>query len=123
MKIVLFFLFAISGLVLFDACYYDNKEDLYVHLGPSCAITEATYSTDILIILETHCIVCHSNADTQGGVNLEGFNKVKQYADNGSLYGSSNHDVGYAPMPPGVKISRCELEKLKLWVDAGALDD
>lgn len=124
MKTVLFFTFVIAGLILFDACYYDNKEELYVYLGPSCGTTAATYSKDIAPILQTHCTICHSNADAQGGVNLEGYNKVKQYADQGALYGSANHDAGYAPMPSaGVKIPRCELEKLKLWVDGGALDD
>ena len=56
-----------------------------------------------------------------GKVNLEGYSKVKPYADNGSLFGTTNHEATYPVMPTnGVKIPFCEIEQMRLWIENGA---
>lgn len=108
-----------------SACYYDNKEELFQYVQEQeCNITAATYATDIAPILESHCIRCHRNGREDGNVNLEGFQQVKPYADNGSLYGTTNHDAGYPVMPTdGFKIPACEIEQIRVWVEMGAPND
>jgi hypothetical protein len=105
-----------------QSCYYDNKEDLYQYIQPQdCSITTATYQTDVLPVLQTHCYQCHRNARQDGNVNLEGYNNVAVYVDNGQLYGTANHESGYQVMPTsGVKIPFCDLELIRLWIADGA---
>ena len=119
------FLLLVSAIGALGSCYYDNEEDLYQNITQQeCSILEARYAMDIVPILETHCIRCHRDGREDGNVNLQGYNKVKNYADNGSLYGSTNHDPAYAPMPTSaVKIPVCEIELIRMWVDNGALNN
>lgn len=116
----------LSLCILFvTGCYYDNKEDLYQFVQQQdCNLTTATFTADIKPLLETHCIRCHNNTRQDGNVNLEGYEQVQIYANNGSLYGTSNHETGYPVMPTsGVKIPACELEKIRIWIDLGSLNN
>lgn len=124
MKKTIFFLLLALGF-LFSSCYYDNKDELYQHVQQEdCTATSATFTVDIVPILINHCNACHRNGREDGGVNLEGYNNVKPYVDDGSLYGTTNHDSGYKVMPTsGVKIPFCEIEKMRLWIEAGALNN
>lgn len=115
----------VSSLVLAlltTACYYDSEEELYQYIQPEdCTATMATFSVDVEPILIAHCNRCHRNDRQDGNVNLEGYQNVKPYADDGFLYGTTNHDPGYAVMPTsGVKIPFCDIEKLRLWIADGA---
>ena len=107
------------------SCEYENKEVLYANLEPEiCVDTMAMYTLDVVPILVEHCNRCHRNDRQDGDVNLEGYVNVKPYVDDGSLYGSVNHEAGFELMPTsGVKIPFCEIEKLRLWIEAGALNN
>lgn len=111
-----------SGL---SGCYYDSEEELFQFVvDPDCNTVEATYAADILPILEAYCIRCHRNDRQDGNVNLEGYQHTKVYADNGALYGSTNHESGYAAMPTsGNKIPFCEIEKMRIWIENGAANN
>lgn len=119
------FLYALIIGAILQSCYYDNQEDLYQYVQEQdCNATTATFSADIAPILAAHCNRCHRNGREDGAVNLEGFSNVKPYADAGSLYGTANHAVGYPVMPTdGVKIPFCEIEKMRIWIANGALND
>ncbi|MFK7807941.1 MAG: hypothetical protein AB8F74_09105 [Saprospiraceae bacterium] len=106
-------------------CYYDNEEDLYQHVDQAeCTATAATFTADIIPIMEAHCTRCHRNDRQDGNVNLEGYNNILPYVNDGSLYGTTNHESGYKVMPTsGVKIPFCEIEQLRLWIEAGALNN
>ena len=119
-----FLCFIISTFVL-SGCYYDSKEDLYQFIqAVECDVIEATYSADIVPILKTHCLRCHRNERQDGNVNLQGYTNAKQYADDGSLFGTTNHESGYSIMPTnGIKIPACQIEALRLWIDSGAPND
>ncbi len=104
---------------------YDNEEDLYQYVNQEeCTATTATFQVDIVPMMLAHCNQCHRNDRQDGNVNLEGYNNIKTYADDGSLYGTTNHDPGYSVMPTsGIKIPFCEIEKMRLWIEAGSLNN
>lgn len=105
------------------SCAYENKEDLGIGQVP-CEITEATYAIHILPILEDHCIGCHQPGFAQGGIDLVGYDLVKQSVDDGSFLGSIVHDPDYSIMPPdGQKIPKCEIETIEFWMANGALNN
>ena len=112
-------------LFLLNSCYYDNKEDLYQYSQTEpCVIASATFVSDIAPIMASECYSCHSNMDQQGNINLEGYDNVKKYVDDGSLLGSIEHTGGFSIMPPsGVKIPKCDIEKVQLWITDGALNN
>lgn len=86
-----------------------------------CDTTTVTYSITITNLVQKNCISCHNAQTSNGGVRLDNYTTVKQQADNGQLIGVVNHDNGYKVMPPsGVKISACNIEQIKKWIDEGA---
>jgi len=126
MKGLVFLSLFLFILLIGNSCYYDNKEELYQYVqAQNCdSLSTSTFTADVVPVLLTHCTRCHRNGREDGNVNLEGFNNVKPYATDGSLYGSSNHQAPYAIMPPGApKIPSCDLEKIRIWVDGGALNN
>lgn len=118
-----FWLYAL--LISLSSCYYDSREDLFVYLDSQpCEFTSVSYLDDIVPVLDQYCISCHRPADQQGGIDLVGHNQVVKYAKDGSLYGSTNHAAAYVPMPLGSrKIPSCDIQKMKAWIDSGALNN
>ena len=112
--VLLFF----AGLV--SSCYYNNEEDLF-GIVP-CDATNVTYSTTITKIMNDNCVGCHSDASLQGGISLEGYEKVKVFAaPGGALLGTIEHLNNFSPMPKNLpKISDCDISKVRKWVADGA---
>ena len=114
---VLFFVTAlmVSGLA---SCYYDNEEELYPN---GCNTSDVTYSSAIVSIMEANCLSCHNNMSQNGNVNLEGYDNILEYVEDGSLIGSMRHDPGFSRMPQGTpKLSNCTIDRVQAWIDAGA---
>ena len=107
----------LSLTLVLHSCYYDVEQELYPNTG--CETANMSYANDILPILNSKgCIGCHGDLAT---LDLNGYADLKIYVDNGSLYGSINHDVGFRPMPDfQPKIDQCSIDKIKSWIDAGA---
>jgi hypothetical protein len=81
----------------------------------------AEFTSEIAPILTAYCNRCHQDSRTDGNVNLQGYDRVSPYANDGSLLGSTKHDVGFAAMPPsGGVIPACDIQKLTVWIEAGA---
>ena len=94
--------------LLFMGCYNDVEEELYPTVN--CNTAGMSYSTDVVTILTNNsCISCHNNTNPQGSIKLDTYADVKIYVDNGRLFGSVNHDVGFKSMPQGstTKINQC----------------
>jgi hypothetical protein len=108
-----------------QSCYYDNKEDLYQFIvDETCDTTSVSHINDIIPIMEQHCLICHNDTRADGNVNLSGYDNLKLYAENGSLYGSVIHEAGYSPMPSaGQLIPQCDQDKIKAWIDGGILNN
>lgn len=121
-KRLLIGLFFMAIVLILDACYYDNEEELYP--SNNCNTASVSYSSTILPIISNNCYSCHSNAARQGNVILEGYAALKVMVDNGKLEGAINHRSGFSPMPQGAtKLIDCQLNQISSWINAGALNN
>jgi Cytochrome C oxidase, cbb3-type, subunit III len=105
-------------------CTKENEEKLSNSTGtPTCKTDSMSYSNNVVPIMQSYCFSCHGNGNTggSGGINLEGYNNLKPYVDNGKLVGNITHAPGYVPMPYGQpKMPDCEINQIVAWVDQGA---
>lgn len=117
-SIYLFCLLIVTG----TGCYYDIEAELYPGNPAPCEAVNVTYTATIQAILNNNgCTGCHSGGAPSGNVSLQDYNNVKVHAASGRLVGAINHSPGFSPMPQGgAKISQCEIDRVKAWVDAGA---
>lgn len=106
-------------------CYYDNEEELYPPgIGVTCDTVAVSYATVVQPILQTNCYNCHAQGSSSGNVSLGNYQNVLVYVNNGSLYGAIAHLSGFSPMPKGGnQLLSCDINKIKSWIDAGALDN
>ena len=83
-----------------------------------CDTLNVTYSNTINKIMTDNCTGCHGNS---GGVTLSNYAGVKGVVNNGKLWKSVNHLPMAVAMPSGgTKLSTCNLQQIKIWIDAGA---
>jgi len=110
-------------IVALAGCYYDKEQLLYPEGG--CDTTNSTFSAVVQPALQTYgCIGCHSGSAPSGNILLNTYANVKTYVQNGKLYGSITHSAGFSAMPQGGnKMSTCATNKIKAWIDAGALNN
>jgi hypothetical protein len=117
--------------VLVISCSKSNEEDLTNNQGNNggnnntCDTTNMSFVTDIKPIIQSNCYSCHSNANyTVSGIKLEDYADLKHHTDDGDLIGVITHAAGYPAMPQGAaKLSDCNINKIKAWVEAGALEN
>lgn len=116
-------IFMICSIAL-TGCYYDKEDLLYPQSG-ICDTANSTYTTVVQPALQTYgCIGCHSGSAPSGNIMLNTYANVKTYVQNGKFYGSITHSSGYVAMPQGGnKMSTCTINKIKAWIDAGALNN
>jgi hypothetical protein len=117
-----FFFAAFFLLTAQTACYY-NKEEL-LNPGNVCDTTNITYRFSINPILTSNCTGCHSGPNAPDGVHLDTYEGVKVQAANHFLIGVITHSPGYPAMPKnGNMLSDCNINKIRMWVDAGFPDN
>jgi hypothetical protein len=105
---------------VFNSCYYDSEEELYPG-SLECDVTNVTYSGTVAPILQSRCNSCHNQSNASGGVVTDSYFYLIISVENGTFWGSINHDKGYTRMPKDdKKLSYCELTKIKAWIDGGA---
>lgn len=111
-------------IVLFQSCYYDNEEELYPGVE-ECDTTNITYSGTVVPLMDSYnCISCHGSSFPQGNVVLDNYDDLKVVVDNGRFWGAINHDDGYSSMPQNLpKMDDCDLRKIRVWIDDGAIDN
>ncbi|MBK7433148.1 MAG: hypothetical protein IPI66_04050 [Chitinophagaceae bacterium] len=106
-------------LVSTSSCYYDKAEILYPQT--ICDTAAVAYSTAVTPILSSSCNSCHGGSIPSAGIKLDTYMGVKQQVDNGRLWGAVSHAASYSPMPKnGNKLSSCNLDKIRIWIAAGA---
>ncbi len=121
----------ISGFALMislSSCYYDNEEELYEHVQTiQCDTTNVTYSATIKPIMQENCNSCHNQAGPSGGVATDtyaGLQAITAAGLNDKLWGAVAHVNGFSPMPQGGnKLSDCNLAKIRVWINGGALNN
>lgn len=108
---------------LMTSCYYDVEEELYPD-QPLCDNANVTFSGTIEPLIISKCQSCHNNALMNGNISLEGFDNIKQQAENGNIMGVVNHEPGFSPMPQGEpKLPDCQIEAIQIWIDNGTPND
>ena len=118
-------LVVITALIIVS-CSKSNEASLKSSSGNSdnCDTVNMTYTTDILPILQDNCYRCHGNGLSQNGVSLDSYDKVKTQVDNGNLINVITHAAGYPPMPQdAAKLSDCTINKIRGWINRGALNN
>jgi cytochrome c5 len=89
-----------------------------------CDTTNVTYAATVVPILQASCTGCHSGTSPSGGINLSTHASVAAVANNGKLYGSIARLSGFSAMPQGGnKLPDCQISQIRIWIDAGALDN
>jgi len=91
----------------------------------NCDTTSVSFSADIQPIIEQNCFGgCHNGVTPVGGFLLTTHAGVKAKVDDGRLFGAVDHQAGFVAMPQsGSKLSDCNLDLIKAWIDDGALDN
>ena len=108
------------------SCSSDSEDTLGPITPPTvCDTTNVTYSTTITPLLDSYgCTSCHSGSAPSGNFMLTSYNAVKARINDGRLWGAINHLPGFTPMPQdGNKMSTCDINKFKAWIDRGALNN
>lgn len=113
--------------LILSGCYYDSEEALYGKPGTGCNTDITNFSTEIMPILQSNCLSCHSNSaapSSGSGIKLQDYADVKANVLNGKLMGTIQHSSGYSPMPKGgVKLSDCNILILNTWITKGTLNN
>lgn len=108
-------------LIFSSGCYYDKYNKLYPPVTIStCDSVNVTYSTTVKGIISNYCMGCHNASMASGGAIFETYDGVNAWVANGKLMGDVKQLSGYFPMPPGAKLSDCDLAKMQKWVNDGA---
>ena len=119
--LILLFVFLCVGI---SGCYFDNAENLYPDLPGTCDPTQAAYQANIQPIIQQNCYTCHNSANANAlgsGIDLESSSTLIQVVNNGSFLGSIEHASGYSAMPKGGgKLTDCQIETIKTWINNGA---
>lgn len=106
-------------------CYYDKSEVLSPQRSAPCDTTAVTFSRSVAPLLSMQCAGCHSNANAPSSgdnIRLEKYADVK--AQLTKVLGSVEWKNDFSAMPKdGAKMSDCQIRMLRIWADAGALDN
>jgi hypothetical protein len=87
----------------------------------ACDTTNVTYSASVLPLMTNKCRGCHSGNTPSGNLDFTSYQALQTVALDGRLMGSVTHANGYVPMPQGgSKLSACEIDMIRIWIDASA---
>lgn len=80
-----------------------------------------SFAQDIFPIMDKYCIGCHSGNNPWAGLFLRDHAEIADASLNGDLLPSIRHDAGFPEMPKDIdKLLDCDIEKVRLWIEAGA---
>lgn len=115
---------------LLIACSKSSEDEMNNNNNPggggqgNCVTTNMQYASNIAPIIQANCFSCHSNTTVGSSgapFSLEGYANLKARVDDGRLIGSITHAAGFVPMPQSsAKLSDCNIDKIKSWINAGA---
>ena len=89
--------------------------------GTPCDSTQSSFAANIYPLLNSYCIGCHNSTRADADVDIDSYEKILPYVENGVLMGTIRHDQFFAPMPPtGSQISDCRIAQIQKWIDEGA---
>ncbi len=109
--------------LIFFGCEYNVEEELYPY--SYCDTTRvASYSDGVRFVLEVNCDQCHGGDTPSAGFVIDTYETLTPFVENGSFLCSIEHGEGCLPMPDEApKISDCDINLIKNWIDEGAQND
>jgi hypothetical protein len=107
------------------SCSSDSEDLLTSPTPSSCDTTTVSYSATITPLINKYgCLSCHSGTAPVGGFVLSSYNAVKAKVDDRRLLGAITHANGFSPMPQGGnKMSECDINQFRAWINRGALNN
>lgn len=116
---------AMIAMMIMTSCYHDNKEEIYQNFVPCSVDPTVTvrYSADIRPLLASSCATdgCHNSSSRQSNLDLSTYADVAKIATDGRLL---NRVTGNGPiMPPSGSLPQCEIDRIEIWVNNGALNN
>lgn len=114
---ILVIILAIGTAVLLESC---TKIRDAVPVSSDCSTINAKFITDINPIIQSYCAInsgCHSNGSVSGPGPLTNYSQINAVAAN------IREAVISGRMPLGSVLSSNDLQKIKCWVDSGALNN
>lgn len=107
-----------------EAALNPNPTDTTGPGGNTCDTANMKYAADVQPIISASCYGCHGGGSASGGVSLDSYAKLKAQADNGNLLGTITHASGFPAMPlGGTKLSDCNINKIRSWINHGTLNN
>lgn len=89
-----------------------------------CESEIASFSEDVMPLIENQCLGCHQPTNALGAVNLIDYAHIRTMAITGQLMGSIKYVAGYAPMPEtSLKMTDCQIATIQNWITEGALNN
>ena len=124
MKSLFYLLLLVIIMLSLSTCYYSKEDVLYA--VNTCDTTNVTFRGKVASVFANHCLSCHGNAVSPpngGGIRLQDPADLK--ANIYRAYGAMSHQKGFLPMPKDMTetIDPCEIKTVKIWMDAGALNN
>jgi hypothetical protein len=99
-----------------------SKEKFNYSECPTVDSMMVSYNADIKSIVNANCVTCHysnSTLDSTMTYDFSNYNGIKRAI--GSVYNRIIRPVDDPlHMPVGIKLSDCDLLKLKIWIQNGA---
>ncbi|MFI5263508.1 MAG: hypothetical protein ACHQM6_03230 [Candidatus Kapaibacterium sp.] len=86
----------------------------------ACDTTNVTFSGTVFPLIQNSCIGCHSGSSPNGSVSLTNYQQIQTQANNGKLLGSITYAYGLVGMPVSVKLSDCDINAIRIWIQHGA---
>lgn len=84
------------------------------------ATSNLTFENSLKLVIENHCIGCHSGKSPANGYDFSNKNTVLEVVKNGKLLKAINHEAGVTPMPfMSDKISENEINAVRTWIENG----
>ncbi|WP_188770549.1 hypothetical protein [Emticicia aquatilis] len=81
---------------------------------------EISFNKEIMPLISRNCLQCHDSKNHYDGLVFEKYEQIASSAKSGELYDSVISINGYAPkMPKGGKLTDCETNLIKFWIQQG----
>lgn len=115
------------GLLLaLNACYYDNKEDLYSNFPKenTCDTLIVGFSQEVLPLITQQCTGCHNTSSAAAGLVLTNHATIAAALSNRPVLNRINRATGDGLlMPPSGKLTPCQIATITAWQNQGLLNN
>lgn len=119
-KILRVFVVLITFPVLFLSCSKSEVATPAPIVPNLCSTINAKFSADISVIVQTNCATnssCHAAGSVNGPGPLLNFTQINANAS------AIKTQVESKLMPKGATLSQADIDKIKCWVNSGALNN